>query len=134
MKTTKHRVIRNILIDMICAGIALVVFALFHHVLPREQQSVGIVIQNPYKTEAPAGNGSSLALPEDTIYIASASVSDSGLSLSAARNSRGNQNGFGRGGGMNGMSGKGGSALSESGDVVEETDDTPIAEIGRAHV
>ena len=51
MKKTKHRVIRNILIDMICAGIALVVFALFHHVLPREQQSVGIVIPNPYKTD-----------------------------------------------------------------------------------
>ena len=116
MKKTKHRVIRNILIDMICAGIALVVFALFHHVLPREQQSVGIVIQNPYKTEAPAGNGSSLALPEDTIYIASASVSDSGLSLSA-RNNRGKPNNPGRGG-MNGMSGKGGSALSESGDIV----------------
>ncbi len=128
MKKTKHRVIRNILIDMMCAGIALVVFALFHHVLPREQQSVGIVIQNPYKTEAPAGNDSSLALPEDTVYIASAGVSDSGLSLSAARNSRGNQNGFGRGGGMNGMNGKGGSALSDSGDMVEETDDTPIAE------
>ena len=107
MKNTKHRVIRNILIDMICAGIALVVFALFHHVLPREQQSVGIVIQNPYKTEAPAGNDSSLALPEDTVYIASAGVSDSGLSLSAARNSRGNQNGFGGQGGFGGGQGGG---------------------------
>ena len=120
----KHRVIRNVLIDIALCGVALVVFALFHHVLPRQQQSVGIVIQNPYKKETPAGNGSSLALPEDAVYVASAGVSDSGWSLSAARNNR-QKNSFGSGGGMNG---KGGSALTDSGDTAEETDDTPIAE------
>lgn len=125
MKTKKNRVIRNLAIDFVCLGAALVAFALFHHVLPREQQSVGIVIQNPYKTEAPAGSDSSLALPEDTVYIASTGASDSGLSLSA-RNSWGRPNNPGRGG--NGMNSKGGSALTESGDIVEETDDTPIAD------
>ena len=121
MKRKKYRVFRNLLIDCVCLGAALIVFALFHHVLPREQQSVGIVIQNPYKTQTPAG-GSSLALPEDTVYIASAGVSDSVMSLSAARK---NQRSGGHGSG--GMNSKGGSALSDSGDTVEETDDTPIA-------
>ena len=44
----KHRVWRNILIDIVLTGLALVVFALFHHVLPRQQESMGIVIPNPY--------------------------------------------------------------------------------------
>ena len=47
----KHVIFRNILIDLACAGAALVVFALFHHVLPRQQQGLGIVISNPYRTE-----------------------------------------------------------------------------------
>ena len=92
----------------------------------REQQSVGIVIPNPYKTET-QGEGSSLALPEDTVLLASGGASDSGLNLSAARNSR-KQNSNGWGGKSNGMNGKGGSALTDSGEAVEETDDTPIAD------
>ena len=46
----KHRILRNLLIDVLLTGAALVIFALFHHVLPRQQQSLGIVISNPYQT------------------------------------------------------------------------------------
>ena len=48
----KKSVLRNLLIDIVCAGLALVIFALFHHVLPRQSQGLGIVISNPYQTEA----------------------------------------------------------------------------------
>ena len=51
----KHPILKRILIDILCAGLALTVFALFHHVLPREQQSLGIVIENPYR-QAPSGD------------------------------------------------------------------------------
>ena len=62
--TMKKKILwRNILIDVICAGLALVVFALFHHVLPRQQQSLGIVISNPYQTQKPA-DGARLSTPE----------------------------------------------------------------------
>lgn len=108
-----HRVFRNLLIDLVCAGLALVVFALFHHVLPRQEQSMGIVIENPYKTTSP----SSLALPEGSVFVASAGASD--VSYSAARGRNG-------GGGHSGGSGKGGSALTEETEI--ETDDTPLEE------
>ena len=39
----KHALLRNLLIDILCAGAALVVFALFHHVLPRNGTSLGMV-------------------------------------------------------------------------------------------
>ena len=80
MSKTKHPVIRNLCVDAALLGVALVVFALFHHVLPRQQQSVGIVIPNPYKTEAPAGDESGLTLPEGTVVTASAGMSDGGFS------------------------------------------------------
>ena len=67
----KHRVLRNLFIDLVCAGLALTVFALFHHVLPRQQQSLCIVITNPYQPET-AEKDSGLALPEEAILIASA--------------------------------------------------------------
>ncbi len=119
----KSHVFRNILIDLICAGLALIVFALFHHVLPRQQQSLGIVISNPYQTESP-DSGAHIELPKDTILIASAGMGDAPM-LSAKG---GRQNGGGRGG-KDGMSSKGGSALTEDGtDASEEMDDTPIGE------
>ena len=124
MNIKKNRVLRNLLIDAVCLGVALVVFALFHHVLPRQQQSVGIVIPNPYKTETNAGTDSSLALPEDTVYLAAGGMSDGGLNLSAGRNSRGTQ----KNNSKNTMNSKGGSALTDSGEAAEETDDTPIAD------
>lgn len=120
----KHRVLRNILFDLICAGLALVVFALFHHVLPRPQQSMGIVIANPYRTDATDGAGSS-ALPDGAMVLASAGMSDA--PMLSARGGRPNNGGRGNMGG--GMSGKGGSALTDAEtDAAEETDDTPISE------
>ena len=131
----KHRVLRNILLDILLAGAALVVFALFHHVLPRQQQSLGIVISNPYQTED-ARNGSEVALPENAVLIASGGLSDS-ATLSArggGRNGGGSRQNSSRGG-QNGMNSKGGSALSgdgtetaeESGSA-EEAENTPISE------
>ena len=66
----KKLVLRNILIDIGICGVCLVVFALFHHVLPRQQQSVGIVIENPYKTTAPAEEDSGAAITENTEALA----------------------------------------------------------------
>lgn len=117
----KHRVLRNLFIDLVCAGLALTVFALFHHVLPRQQQSLGIVITNPYQPET-AEKDSGLALPEEAILIASAGVSDTAV-LSAKG---GRQN---NGGSRGGMNSKGGSALTEDGtEVSAETDSLPISE------
>ena len=75
----KHRkVFRNLLIDLLCTGLALLVFALFHHVLPRQQQSLGIVIANPYQVDsAEDGKDAGFNLPDDAMLIASAGVSDS---------------------------------------------------------
>ena len=59
----KHPVLRNILIDLMCTGLVLIVFALFHHVLPRQQQGLGIVISNPNRTETEEDT-SGFTLPE----------------------------------------------------------------------
>ena len=117
----KHRVLRSILIDLVCTGLALTAFALFHHVLPRQQQSLGIVIENPYQTDATDNNGS-IAIPEKTRMTASAGISD--VPLTSAKGGRGG----GRGG--NGSNGKGGSALTESSSesTTDTEDTTPISE------
>ena len=118
----KHRALRNILIDLVCAGLALILFALFHHVLPRRQEGLGIVISNPYLTDG-AGNDSGHVLPGDGLLIASAGSGDA--PLTAAKGGR--QTNGGRGSG--GSNGKGGSALTEDGgETAAETDGTPIAE------
>ena len=115
----KRLVLRNVLIDVLCAGLALVVFALFHHVLPRQQQGMGIVIENPYKTNS-TKDGALIQWPQDAALIASASASDGpgGVSIAASRiNTR-----------TNGVNSKGGSALSGEDDEIMEADDTPIAD------
>ena len=120
----KHRILRNILIDLVCTGLVLLVFALFHHVLPRQQQSLGIVISNPYRTDDTDPNSSSRVLPEGAMLTASAGMSDAPM-LSARG---GRQNNGNRGNG-NGSNGKGGSALTEDCDeAAPETDSTPIRE------
>ena len=43
----KHKLLRGLLMDILAAGLALMAFALFHHVLPREQQSLNVQIANP---------------------------------------------------------------------------------------
>ena len=119
----KHPVLRNILIDLVCAGLALVLFALFHHVLPRQQQSLDIVITNPYQMEKDTGAGLSPDM-DPSMMIASAGISDVS-SLSAS----GRQNSGGRGGKGGGMNGKGGNALDEEADTYTgEESGTPVSE------
>ena len=115
----KHRVLRNLLIDAALAGAALVVFALFHHVLPRQQEGLGSVISNPYQTESP-DSGAAAALPENTRTAAGPGASDAPMFSAKDRKKN---NGRSMGGGMNG---KGGSALTgEADETAEKTDGTP---------
>ncbi|MBR6953840.1 MAG: phosphodiester glycosidase family protein [Clostridia bacterium] len=118
----KKSVLRNLLIDIVCAGLALVIFALFHHVLPRQSQGLGIVISNPYQTEA-ADPDSGSTVPEDALLLASTGVSDA--SVLASRGGR-------QSGGRTGSGEKGGSALTEDTEDTEDTapaaDTTPLSE------
>ena len=121
----KHPVLRNILIDLMCTGLVLVVFALFHHVLPRQQQGLGIVISNPNRTETEEDASGSI-LPEGGQLTASAGISDipSAMLAKGGKGGKGSGSG-GKGGGTNS---KGGSALTDDGSAAaEETDDTPIS-------
>ena len=121
----KHPVLRNILIDLMCTGLVLVVFALFHHVLPRQQQGLGIVISNPNRTETEEDT-SGFTLSEGGQLTASAGISDipSAMSAKGGKGGKGSGSG-GKGGGTNS---KGGSALTDDGSAAaEETDDTPIS-------
>lgn len=121
----KHPVLRNILIDLMCTGLVLIVFALFHHVLPRQQQGLGIVISNPNRTETEEDASGSI-LPEGGQLTASAGISDipSAMSAKGGRGGKGGGSG-GKGGGTNS---KGGSALTDDGSAAaEETNDTPIS-------
>ena len=102
----KHPVLRNILIDLMCTGLVLIVFALFHHVLPRQQQGLGIVISNPNRTETEEDT-SGFTLPEGGQLTASAGISDIPSAMSA-------------------KGGKGGKG-SDGSAAAEETDDTPIS-------
>ncbi len=115
----KHTILRNILIDLACTGLALLIFALFHHVLPRQQQGLGIVITNPARTES-GEDATGVALPEGSRMTASAGISDTPSAMSAKG---------GRNGKSGGMNSKGGSALTGDGSgTAEETDDTPVSE------
>ena len=153
-----HPAVRQLLTDMAAAGMALMVFALFHHVLPREQQSLNVQIANPAaaaaaetvtvsgpdedrtaaagETQAAAAEDTQSAAaekqavrPEVRTATAYAGISDSGSRGGPGRGSTGMQKSRG---GKDGMNGKGGSALTESGGSTEgaaaETDDTPLAE------
>ena len=50
----KHPVLRNLLLDAAAAGLALTVFALFHHVLPSRQQSLNVQTVRPAAAQAAA--------------------------------------------------------------------------------
>ncbi len=64
----KHALWKKVLIDVLCAGLALIVFALFHHVLPRQQQGLGIVIADSSRT---ASSGSAAASADSAPFSAS---------------------------------------------------------------
>ena len=109
------KILKYLAIDILCAAAALCVFALFHHVLPRQQESLGIVVENPYKkTDGTSG----ITLPDGAWQIASGGVSDAPM----ASASKGNKNDRGAQSGT-----KGGSAL-DGDETSVETDDTPISE------
>ena len=136
-KKKNHPVLRNLMIDVLCAGVALVIFALFHHVLPRKQESVGIVIPNPYEVqtednEEETDTSSSVTEFSPTLMLTSAdntagtrTVTDVGQPMLTAAKGRNNNKNHGR----NGMNSKGGSALTEDGEEeAPDEDDTPINE------
>lgn len=144
----KSSVVRKLLIDVVCAGLALVLFALPHHVLPRQQQSLGITVSNSVSSEKITESNVTPA-PEGAGIIASASINDvsspyaSGSlqssnqqsSLSDRQRSSGRGSRSGRGGKNGGMNSKGGSALEEdavtdaNADIIAaEASDTPISD------
>ena len=119
----KHPVIRNILIDLICTCLALAAFALFHHVLPRQQQSLGIVIPNPNATAQPENSSSVM---DWLISSASAESESSQSEAAAAGNGKNGRNSRDRKD-MD-KSSKGGSALTGETEEEETADTTPMAE------
>ena len=82
-KIKRHPIFKRLLADILCAGTALMVFALFHHVLPRQQESLGIAIQNPYAAAA-EGETSSSAKNMSAALTESTDTKESGSEISAA--------------------------------------------------
>ena len=138
--------IRKLLLDAAAAGLALMVFALFHHVLPRAQQSLNVQTIRPVQaeetaapeaeevrtTEAKAEDRTAAAEPE-TDETASATTAaektegyrptvlttaSSGRSDSGGRKSSSRQNSR-KSGKSSGMNSKGGSALTENDETAE---------------
>ena len=136
----KSSVVQKLLIDVVCAGLALVLFALFHHVLPRQQQSLGITVSNSVSSEK-ITESNVTPTPEGAGIIASASINDvsspsaSGSQQSSiqqsSRSDRQSNSGrgsrSGRGSKNGGMNSKGGSALEEDA-VTDVNADTIVAE------
>ena len=150
--------IRKLLLDAAAAGLALMVFALFHHVLPRAQQSLNVQTIRPVQAEetavpeteevrtaeAKAEDRTAAAEPE-TDETASATAAEktegyrptvlttasSGRSDSGGRKSSSRQNSR-KSGKSSGMNSKGGSALTENDEAeeasAEPADETPLAE------
>ena len=131
----KSSVVQKLLIDVVCAGLALVLFALFHHVLPRQQQSLGITVSNSVSSEK-ITESNVTPTPEAAGIIASASINDvsspsaSGSQQSSiqqsSRSDRQSNSGrgsrSGKGGKSGSMNGKGGSALEEDANAAADTD------------
>ena len=149
----KYRVIRNLLLDTVAAGLALMIFATFHHVLPRAQQGLNVQIVRPDSTaetaaaeiretentevqsaklkaetepETDTTSSATTAADETTKFRPTVQTSaSSGTSDSGRRgSSRPGSRKNGMGGG-NGMNSKGGSALTgdETAEVSTETAD-----------
>ena len=148
----KHTVLRKLLIDTAAAGMALVVFALFHHVLPREQQALNVRITNPATAavtetaasaepeEAETAGEETVAAEteetqadaaEETAFRPEVRTATASTGMSDVRSRDSGKQGKQRGG-RDGMNSKGGSALTEDSadkeETAQETDDTPLAE------
>ena len=142
----KHPMIRKLLLDAAAAGLALMVFALFHHVLPRAQQSLNVQTIRPVQAEetqvheteeakaAEAQNEERTAakVPEtdETNSAETAAektegyrptvrtTASSGRSDSGGRKSGSRQNSR-KSGKSSGMNSKGGSAMTENDEAAE---------------
>ena len=142
----KHPVIRKLLLDAAAAGLALTVFALFHHVLPRTQQSLNVQTIRPVQAEETAApeteeaeaikvhdeERTAAAIPETDETTSATTAAEkaeeyrptvrtsasAGRSDSGGRKSSSRQNSrkSGKGGGMNS---KGGSALTGNDEAAE---------------
>ena len=153
----KHPVLRNLLLDAAAAGLALTVFALFHHVLPNRQQSLNLQTVRPAtaqtaatpetetvqeaQAEQKADTAREAAAAQETEETfrpemrmsASAGTSDTGWGGRSGRSGgRGSGKGSGKNSGGMGGNSKGGSALEASGETASaaaaETVNVPIAE------
>ena len=147
----KQPMIRKLLLDAAAAGLALMVFALFHHVLPRTQQSLNVQTIRPVQAEetavpeteetktAEAQNEekTAAAVPETDETTSATTTTEKteeyrptvrttasvGKSDSGGRKSSSRQNSrkSGKGSGMNS---KGGSALTENDEAAETGTET----------
>ncbi len=143
---SSHPLMKRLAIDLVLTGAALTVFALFHHVLPREQESLNIAVKNPYaqtaaaqseskkqsatesavtgaavKTDADAGNVAAFSPTDATASPTRSAPTTMGSGTKSRKSGK-----SGNGGGFNGGSSKGGSAIN--GESAEETDTTPLAD------
>ena len=146
--------IRKLLLDTAAAGLALMVFALFHHVLPRAQQSLNVQTIRPVQAEetavpeteetktAEAQNEekTAAAVPETDETTSATTTAEkteeyrptvrttasAGKSDSGGRKSGSRQNSR-KSGKSSGMNSKGGSALTEN-DEAEEASAEPADE------
>ena len=142
----KHPMIRKLLLDAAATGLALMVFALFHHVLPRAQQSLNVQTIRPVQAEetavpeteevrtaeAKTEDRRAAAEPETDETAAAATAAEktegyrptvlttasSGRSDSGGRKSSSRQNSR-KSGKSSGMNSKGGSALTENDEAAE---------------
>ena len=138
--------IRKLLLDAAAAGLALMVFALFHHVLPRTQQSLNVQTIRPVQAEetavpeteetktAEAQNEekTAAAVPETDETTSATTTTEkteeyrptvrttasAGKSDSGGRKSSSRQNSR-KSGKSSGMNSKGGSALTENDEAAE---------------
>ena len=135
----KHPILRNFLIDAVCAGLALVVFALFHHVLPREQQPLQITVpitadsaeKASVATAKPTVRPTARPTAARTARPTAAPTAEPTSAPSTRRNSW--NTGWNSGGNTGRNTGtynaKGGSALAEGDEYSAEiADDTPLSE------
>ena len=138
--------IRKLLLDAAAAGLALTVFALFHHVLPRTQKSLNVQTIRPVQAEetavpeteevrtaeAKTEDRRAAAEPETDETAPAATTAEktegyrptvlttasSGRSDSGGRKSSSRQNSW-KSGKSSGMNSKGGSALTENDEAAE---------------
>ena len=149
----KHPILRNLLIDAVCAGLALILFALFHHVLPRQQQALQITVPlaadsgestaapTARPTARPTSRPTDRATAQPTARPTAAPTATPEATDAPTARSRGNTGwntggstgrntgGTGNTGWNNGYAQKGGSALTDDGEETTHlTDGTPLSE------